>query len=92
MIHEDSSPLQGKRVLIKDTCDQYAGQEFHVEDWWDRVGGASWKTMTTNPACVGYLLRLAGNSGIPVDDEVLYGKIGPFGYLIHVSEIEHDNS
>lgn len=92
MIHEQSSPLRGKRVLIKDTCGQYGGEEFHVEDWWDRVSGSSWKSTTANPACISYLMRLAGNSGIPIDDEVLYGKIGAFGHLIHISELENDNS
>ena len=30
---------------------------------------------------------LLGFSGLPVDDEVVYGKVGPFGHLLHVSEL-----
>jgi hypothetical protein len=40
-----------------------------------------------NPACLIYALR-SGLMGLPTDDEVLYGKVGIFGHLVHISEIE----
>ena len=39
-----------------------------------------------NPACMKYEM-CSGIAGLPLDDEVLYGKIGRFGELIHVREI-----
>jgi hypothetical protein len=39
------------------------------------------------PRALIYSFRV-GYSGLPLDDEVLYGKIGPFGHLVHISEIE----
>lgn len=44
-----------------------------------------------NPACMNYAIR-AGFSDLPTDDEVLYGKIGGFGHLVHISEIEEINN
>ncbi|MGB0911023.1 MAG: hypothetical protein ACPGYT_11730 [Nitrospirales bacterium] len=94
MIHEAVSPLAGTTVLIKETSwhphfPDFGGAKFIVEDWWDRVGGQSWRTANGNPACMIYALRGAQNSeNIPKDDEVLYGKIGSMGVLVHVNEIE----
>jgi hypothetical protein len=28
-----------------------------------------------------------GRKGLPFDDEVVYGKLGGFGHLVHVSEL-----
>jgi hypothetical protein len=68
--------------------DRFGGSEYRVEDWWDRVYGSSWMDAQGNPAALVYALRSASQSyGVPLDDEVLYGKIGPFGHLVHVSEI-----
>jgi hypothetical protein len=33
-----------------------------------------------------YAMR-SGVAGLPVDNEVVYGKVGAFGHLAHVSEI-----
>ena len=42
-----------------------------------------------NPACLVYAMRSATqDQDIPLDDEVLYGKIGSLGHLVHISEIE----
>jgi hypothetical protein len=82
MIHDAPSTLAGKTVRIKETGDLYK-----VEDWWDRIAGKSWGDCDGNPACLAYALR-AGGLGLPPDDEVLYGKIGPLGHLIHMTEIE----
>lgn len=84
-MHNEASPLSGRTVTIK--TGTHAGCEYRVEDYWDRVsGGKSWMDMGGNPACIIYGVR-AGQEGLPIDDEVVYGKIGPFGHLIHVSEL-----
>jgi hypothetical protein len=63
--------------------------EYRVEDWWDRLAGGSWMFADGNPAAVTYALRSALSANpVPVDDEVLYGKIGPFGQLVHISEVQ----
>ena len=42
--------------------------------------------MDGNPAALQYGMR-SGFSGLPTDNEVVYGKVGMLGYLIHKSEI-----
>lgn len=63
------------------------GTEYHVEGYWDDVTGGSWMHANGNVAALNYALR-AGHAGLPADDDVLYGKIGALGVLIHVSEID----
>lgn len=88
-IHNGPNGWAGQTVKIKDvpSAGELAGQEYRVEDWWDRASGQSWMWSKGNPACIVYALR-SGLNGLPTDDEVLYGKVGPFGHLVHVSEIE----
>lgn len=93
MIHKQPSEFAGQTVRIKSDVKhpQYeiAGKEFQVEDWSDRVMGVSWMNATGNPAALVYAMRTGlSKKPIPTDNEVLYGKIGPFGHLIHISEIE----
>ena len=78
--HENPSPLAGATVTLKD------GREYRVEDYWDRITGGSWMDANGNPAALIYAVRGA-TAGLPLDDEVLYGKIGSFGALVHVSEV-----
>ena len=42
-----------------------------------------------NPAALKYAVRAALRepASLPLDDEVVYGKVDIFGHLIHVSEI-----
>ena len=40
-----------------------------------------------NIPCMIYAIRSA-KCRLPIDNEVLYGKVGHFGHLIHVSEIQ----
>lgn len=87
MIHDSPHPLAGKTVLydrssILDPDDVVA---FHIEDYWDRVAGKSWMDCAGNLAALMYAIR--ATKSLPIDDEVLYGKIGPFGHLVHVSEL-----
>ncbi len=92
-VHETPHPLAGKVVTISHGVEDPAqgavrgGAEYRIEDWWDRVAGKRWGDANGNPACLHYAMRAAANR-IPPDDEVLYGKIGPFGHLVHVSEID----
>lgn len=66
-----------------------AGTPYRVEDWWDRVTGGSWMNAQGNPAALQYAM-MSGFCDIPTptDDEVLYGKIGVLGYLIHRTWID----
>lgn len=87
----EKSPLAGKTVKLKSTVGNWlhaklADQLFEVEDWWQNVAGKSWMFCDGNPACLIYALR-SGKEGLPTDDEVLYGKIGGLGHLIHISEL-----
>lgn len=91
MIHSEPSELAGKTVKLKSTVKhpqfELGGQDFRVEDWHDRLMGKSWMDCEGNPACYIYGMRIAPNK-LPMDNEVLYGKVGHFGHLIHISEIE----
>lgn len=91
MIHKELHPLAGKTVRIKEGAthpqiEGFGGAPFQVEDFWDRVMGRSWKTCDGNFAATLYATRIAANQ-LPMDDEVVYGKIGPFGHLVHISEL-----
>lgn len=95
MIHSQPSPLAGKTVRIKDIAGDYlAGAEYEVEDWWDRVAGQTWKqgwVCDGNLACLDFAVRCgarAGSGGLPLDDEVLYGKVGGLGKLVHITDID----
>lgn len=80
--------LAGKRVKLKckPSPDKLDGQIFLVEDWQVNVFGKSWMLCDGNPACLKYAMRSAF-ADLPTDNEVVYGKIGPFGHLVHVSEL-----
>lgn len=75
-INLKSAPIQA----LQDGC------MFSVEDWWQNVSGGSWMDAVGNPACIIYGLR-GGLSDLPVDNEVVYGKVDYLGYLVHVSEL-----
>lgn len=90
MKHTEKHPLAMKRVKLK-----IQGSHPHIttaepvlliEDWWDILTGGSWMDATGNPTALIYAFR-AGIFGLPKDDEVVYGKVGAFGHLIHVSEL-----
>lgn len=85
MMHDAASPLAGKTVAI--VAGVLAGNQIVVEDWWDRVAGKSWMICDGNPACLDYAMR----ESTPLDDEVIYGKVGMFGKLVHVSQLGEPN-
>ena len=94
MIHQNPHEFAGTTVKIKaevkhPQAPDFGGSDFRVEDYWDRVSGQSWMDCKGNPTCLVYALRTGCSDVLmPTDDEVLYGKIGSFGHLVHVSEIE----
>jgi hypothetical protein len=94
MKHENQHPFAGKTVRIKADVKHpqyptFGGSEIHIEDWWDRVAGKSWMHCDGNPACLIYAMRTGfSDTPTPIDDEVIYGKVGAFGSLVHVSELE----
>jgi len=87
------SEYAGKTVILKhldslNTPDgNLSGAEYRVEDYWINVSGSSWMWAKGNPACIIYAMR-SGFGKLPIDDRVLYGKVGMFGHLIHESEID----
>lgn len=91
-MHTNPHPLAGKTVTIKEGVTDpmqgavIGGAKYRLEDWWDRIAGKSWGDCQGNPACLHYAMRSA--VATPLDDEVVYGKIGHFGHLVHVSEID----
>ena len=82
-------PLAGREVRLKcaDDPDGLNGSIMVVEDWWQNVAGKSWMMCDGNPACLKYALRSAF-SGLPTDDEVIYGHVCGMGHLVHQSEID----
>lgn len=84
-IHKEDHPLADKTVKI--VSGELAGNDYRVEDWWDRVAGKSWMNCDGNPACLDYAIRSA-NDGLPIDNNVVYGKVGMMGKLVHVSQLE----
>lgn len=88
--HDTQHPLAGATVKLnlKSESDIRTGDEYRIEDWWDHLTGGSWMGANGNPACIKYAIRTGSSHGdIPLDDEVVYGKVGAFGHLVHVSEL-----
>lgn len=61
-------------------------QDFTVEDWFENVCGKSWMFANGNPTALLYAVRTA-NHNVPIDNDVVYGKIDGLGYAFHVSEL-----
>lgn len=79
----------GEILKIKETVPKFGGMNFKAEDYWENVSGKSWMDSNGNAAAIFYAIRTGTQIfKVPVDDEVVYGKIGQMGYLFHVSELE----
>ena len=69
-----------------------SGQDFVVEDWCENVLGCSWMYANGNQVALEYAMRHSAygeNNNVPLfSNDVVYGKIGPFGHLFHVNELE----
>jgi len=85
MKNDLSHEKAGQTVEIKKG--EYAGAQYRVEDWWDKISGKPWHNTPGNPACAIYMGR-ALKASLPLDNKVLYGKIGNLGFLVHVSELD----
>ena len=91
------SQYAGKEVKIKDGVgissfgDDLSGQMFIIEDWCENVMGCSWMYANGNLAAMEYAMRTGvngKNNDVPTFcNDVLYGKVGPFGHLFHVNEL-----
>lgn len=92
--HMEKHPLAGKTVKIKPTVKHhqfknFGGADFILEDWWDHLTGGSWMDADGNPAALMYALRTGMlNPDVPTDNEVVYGHVGHYGHLLHISELE----
>lgn len=85
----DEHPQAGKEVIVypkHEIQGLVKGAIYELEDWWENISEEGWYKSAHNPACLQYAAR-SGMAGIPVDDEVVYGKIDQLGYLVHVSEL-----
>ncbi len=92
-IHPDPHPLARHTVTIRDgvtdNCQHVVvpGATFTIADWAGRYLRAPWGEATGNPTAMQYGLRLIRTTGVPLDDEVVYGHINGVGHLVHVTEI-----
>ena len=90
---KERHPLAGQTVRLKNDIgkfmqDEAGGAEFVVEDWAENVLGCSVWDADGNPAALEYALRRGTNgNNVPIDDNVVYGKVGWFGHFVHESEI-----
>jgi hypothetical protein len=77
--------LAGKKVKLKETSLGPAGTEYWVED--------SMREVNPDTRTIGFVtgsIRMLqdGLQADMNDPELLYGKIGPFGYIVHSSEVQ----
>ena len=92
----DRSPFAGQVVRTKQdvgldplTKAPLGGKDFWVEDWWENVSGKSWMNSDGNPAALAYAFRTGMSGGkVPINNEVLYGKIDGLGFMFNVCELE----
>lgn len=85
MMHTEPHILAGKVATLatKGPWGE-AGAVYRVEDWWDRINGKSLQDSPGNPAVLTYMARTTKPLN---DDDVVYGKVGPYGHIVHVSEL-----
>lgn len=87
MTHTEPHPLRGNTVEI--TGGLLQGQAMYVVDWWDRITGESWMGCVGSPECFDFALRSAVERA-PIDNEAVYGLIGPASKIIHASYLPND--
>lgn len=92
MSARDRHPLAGQTVQLNDKATDpvrgavVPGAIFRIEDYWQNVAGGSWMHAGSNPTALVYGMRSA-LAGLPLDNEVVYGKVDGLGHLVHVSEL-----
>ena len=84
-----SSSLANKELKI--IKGYLKGNSILIEDWWKKVTGQNWQESAFgNSAAYNYCVHHQSeysNHSVSVN-WVLYGKIGGFGYLVNVNELE----
>lgn len=81
----------GKWEKVRIVLGTLKGNEYLVEGYWDELTGKSWLETDFRPAIMNYAFRTSTEKHLKeyeYSEEVLYGKIGIYGHLVHVSEIE----
>lgn len=81
MIHNEAHALAGQTVVLN--SGPYAGSEYQIQDYYDRVFDRSWKNDGASPVVMEYAMQGLFYS-IPYDDEVLYGESGGVARLVHI--------
>jgi hypothetical protein len=81
-----SEPFEGVGKSYELNAKGLDAETIRIEDYWDRVSGLSWTLCSGNPAAPSYAMR-SGMAPLPLDDEVVYGKVEGFGHLVHISEL-----
>ena len=85
---KSSSLINKKLKIIKGYL---KGNSIVIEDWWQKIAREDWQTSAFhNPAAYNYCLNHQSeysNHNVSII-WVLYGKIGGFGYLVNVNELE----
>ncbi len=76
--------LAGKSVRI--ISGHFKGETYRIEDWFHSVVGKTWMEANGNMAATEYAIRIRLDE-LPLDNQVLYGKIGQMGKAVHASEI-----
>ncbi len=80
-------PLAGHTVLLTGKyTKELEGRELRVEHWWINVSGKNWGNSDGNPVALQYAMRMGFARG-PLGNDVVYGKIGSYGALVHVDEL-----
>jgi hypothetical protein len=74
--------LAGKTVKLRGSSQWDEGAEYRVEDYADNVLSGP-----GNPAKIMGVLMAMELGDDAKDGDLLYGKIGPFGYVAHTSQI-----
>jgi hypothetical protein len=90
-VHPERHPYANRVVLLsnnaQDPLDRKVvpGTDFVVLDWADRCFGSPWRTVRY-PVTGAYAVRVE-LAELPIDDEVVYGRIGSTYYLVHETEL-----
>lgn len=91
-IHAGETVKVKSGVGISSFGQDMSGSDFVIEDWCENILGCSWMDANGNPAALEYAIRsgfFGRNNDVPeFSNDVVYGKVGPFGHLFHINELE----
>lgn len=90
MTHAEPHPQAGKKLVI--VSGTFKGEEIVVEDWTDRLWGYHWyQGSIENPSIMEATTRSIRGE-FPMTPDAFYGKIGGFGHIVHMQEVEEKKS